>query len=161
MSDGEEGVAADLLMSGVDGGCKRRGTAASHISVDFELDGKTQKLPMPALINLRAHPDEAVRHRAYDAENAAWEGAKEILAATLNGVKGETITLNNHRGRKDPVDPALDASRIDRKTLDAMLGAIQDSFRMFRKSFLAKAKKLGKEKGAWWDIFAPLGKTKN
>jgi pepF/M3 family oligoendopeptidase len=30
---------------------------------------------------------------------------------------------------------------------------------MFRRYYKAKAKKLGKEKLAWWDIFAPLGKT--
>lgn len=40
-----------------------------------------------------------------------------------------------------------------------MLGAMEDSFPMFRKYFKAKAKKLGKEKLAWWDIFAPMGKT--
>ena len=30
---------------------------------------------------------------------------------------------------------------------------------MFRKYFQAKATKLGKERLAWWDLFAPLGKT--
>jgi pepF/M3 family oligoendopeptidase len=127
--------------------------------VDFELDGKTQKLPMPALINLRSHPDESVRRRAYEAENKAWESVKETLAACLNGVKGEAITLNKRRGREDALHSAIDAARIDRKTLKAMLGAMEDSFPMFRKYFKAKAKKLGKEKLAWWDVFAPLGKT--
>jgi pepF/M3 family oligoendopeptidase len=30
---------------------------------------------------------------------------------------------------------------------------------MFRKYFNAKAKKIGKEKLAWWDVYAPVGKT--
>ena len=30
---------------------------------------------------------------------------------------------------------------------------------MFRKYFQAKAKKLGKEKLAWWDLYAPMGRT--
>lgn len=30
---------------------------------------------------------------------------------------------------------------------------------MFRKYFQAKAKKLGKERLAWWDVYAPMGKT--
>jgi oligoendopeptidase F len=30
---------------------------------------------------------------------------------------------------------------------------------MFRRYFHAKAKKLGKEKLAWWDLNAPLGKS--
>jgi pepF/M3 family oligoendopeptidase len=159
MSDKEEGLASELSLSGGNAFGKLQGTVTSQLSVDFELDGKTQKLPMPALINLRSHPDETVRHRAYDAENKAWEEVKETLAASLNGVKGETITLNKRRGRKDAVHSALDAGRIDRKTLEAMLGAMEASFPMFRKYFKAKAKKLGKEKLAWWDVFAPLGKT--
>ena len=48
---------------------------------------------------------------------------------------------------------------MDRKTLEAMLAAMEDSFPMFRKYYRSKAKKLGKEKLAWWDIFAPVGKT--
>jgi len=159
MSDAEEGLAAEMSLSGGNAFGKLQGTVTSQLSVDFELDGKTQKLPMPALINLRSHPDESVRHRAYDAENIAWESVKETLAACLNGVKGEANTLNKRRGRADAVDSALDAARIDRKTLKAMLGAMEDSFPTFRKYFNAKAKKLGKEKLAWWDVFAPIGKT--
>jgi oligoendopeptidase F len=159
MSEAEEILASEMSLSGGNAFGKLQGTVTSQLSVDFELDGKTQKLPMPALINLRSHPDEATRHRAYDAENRAWEGVKETLAACLNGVKGETNILYKKRGRKDALHFAIDAARMDRKTLEAMLGAMQDSFPMFRKYFNAKAKKLGKEKLAWWDVSAPLGRT--
>ncbi|RIK31232.1 MAG: oligoendopeptidase F [Anaerolineae bacterium] len=161
MSEAEEMLAAEMSLSGGNAFGKLQGTVTSQLSVDFELDGKLQKLPMPALINLRTHPDEATRHRAYDAENQAWEGVKETLAATLNGVKGETNTLWKKRGRKDALHAAIDFARMDRKTLDAMMGAMKDSFPMFRKYYKAKAKKLGNPSGklAWWDIFAPLGKT--
>ncbi|HEX2698074.1 MAG TPA: hypothetical protein VHM28_10230, partial [Anaerolineales bacterium] len=143
MSDDLEGLASELSLSGGNAFGKLQGTVTSQLSVDFELDGEMKKLPMPALINLRSHPDESVRHRAYDAENKAWESVKETLAASLNGVKGEANTLNKRRGREDAVHSALDAARIDRKTLEAMLGAMKDSFPMFRTYFKAKAKKLG------------------
>ena len=159
MSEAEEALAAEMSLSGGNAFEKLQGTLTSQLSVDFELDGKTQKLPMPALINLRSHPDEDTRRRAYEAENKAWEDVKEILAACLNGVKGEANTLNKKRGRKDAIHSSLEAARMDRKTLEAMLTAIKDSFPMFRKYFHAKAKKIGKEKLAWWDIFAPVGKT--
>ncbi len=159
MSDEQEALASELSLSGGNAFEKLQGTVTSQLAFDFELDGKTQKLPMPALINLRSHPDENTRRRAYEAENKVWESAKETLAACMNGVKGEVNTLNRRRGRKDAVHSALDASRIDRKTLDAMLGAMEASFPMFRGYFKSKARKLGKEQLAWWDIFAPLGKT--
>ena len=159
MSDAEEALAAELSLSGGNAFGKLQGTVTSQLSVEFELDGQTQKLPMPALINLHSHPDESVRRRAYEAENQAWEGVKETLAACLNGVKGEANTLNKRRGREDAIHSSLEAARIDRKTLGAMMAAMKDSFPMFRRYWNSKAKKLGKEKLAWWDIFAPVGRT--
>ncbi len=157
MSQDEEGLAAELTLSAGRAWGKLQGTITSQLSVDFELDGKTEKYPMPALINLRTHADEATRHRAYDAENIAWDSVREALAACLNGVKGEVVTLNKRRGRKDALHSALDAARIDRPTLEAMMAAMKDSFPMFEKYFKHKAKLLGKEKLAWWDIYAPVG----
>jgi oligoendopeptidase F len=159
MSEAEESLAAELSLSGGNAWNKLRSKTVSLISADFELDGEIQKLPAPALINLRTHADEDVRHRAYDAENKAWDSVRETLAACLNGVKGEVITLNKRRGRKDALHSSLDSARIDRQTLEAMLGAMEASFPMFRKYFKHKAKLLGKEKLAWWNIFAPVGKA--
>jgi len=143
MSEAEEALAAELSLSGGNAFEKLQGTVTSQLSVDFELDGKTEKMPMPALINLRSHADAEVRRRAYEAENKSWEEVKETLAACLNGVKGEAITLNKRRGREDALHSALEAARIDRKTLQAMLSAMEDSFPMFRKYFRNKAKRLG------------------
>ncbi|MBE0682090.1 MAG: M3 family oligoendopeptidase [Anaerolineales bacterium] len=159
MSEAEEVLAAELTLSGGNAFGKLQGTVTSQMTVDFELDGKAQKMPMPALINLRSHPDEATRRRGYEAENAAWEGVKEPLAACMNGVKGETLILDKKRGREDAVHASLDFARIDRATLDAMLGAMEDSFPMFQKYFKHKAKLIGKDKLAWWDLFAPMGRT--
>ena len=159
MSAPEEALAAELSLSGASAWGKLQGTITSQLTVDFDLDGKIQKLPMPALINLHSHPDESVRRRAYEAEMAAWKSVEEPLAACMNGVKGTANTLNHQRGRIDALHPAIDMARIDRPTLEAMLGAMQASFPTFRKYFKAKAGRLGKEKLAWWDVFAPLGKT--
>lgn len=97
MSGAEEALAAEMSLSGGTAFGKLQGTVTSQMSVDFELDGQVQKMSMPALINLRSHPDESIRRRAYEAENQAWETVKEILAACMNGVKGEANTLNKDR----------------------------------------------------------------
>ena len=159
MSEAEENLAAELSLSGSSAWSKLQGTVTSQLTVEFELDGQTQKLPMPALINLRSHPNADVRRRAYQAENKAWDSVRETLAACMNGVKGTVNTLNKRRGREDALHSAIDAARIDRPTLEAMLDAMKDSFPMFQRYFKAKARHLGQEKLAWWDLFAPLGKT--
>ena len=158
MSPVEESLAAELSTSGANAWNKLQGTVTSQLSVPFELDGEVKDLPMPALINLHGHPKEDVRRRAYEAEMQAWESVKPTLAACLNGVKGTVNTLNKRRGREDALHSSIDSSRIDRETLEAMMGAMEDSFPMFRKYFHAKAKRFGKESLPWWDVFAPVGK---
>ncbi|MCC6169394.1 MAG: M3 family oligoendopeptidase [Caldilineaceae bacterium] len=159
MSEGEEGLAAELALSGATAWRKLHRTVTSQLTVAVEVDGQTQTLPITAVINLRSHPDEATRRRGYEAENTAWAGVGESLAAALNSVKGASHTLNRRRKREDDLHPALDAARIDRPTLEAMLAAMKDSFPMFRRYFKAKARLLGKEQLPWWDLFAPVGKT--
>lgn len=154
-----EALATELSLSGSNAWSKLQGTVTSQKTVEFELDGKVQTLPMPALINLHSHPDESVRRRAYEAEMEAWKSIEAPLAAAMNGVKGWAITLNKRRGREDALHGAIDAARIDRPTLEAMLSAMANSFPIFRRYFKAKAARLGKEKLAWWDLFAPMGKT--
>jgi pepF/M3 family oligoendopeptidase len=158
MSPELEALAAELNLSGANAWSKLQGQVTSQLTVDFNLDGQIQTLPMPALINLHSHPDEDVRKRAYEAELKAWKSVENILSSAMNGVKGAAVTLNKRRGRKDALHEAIDDARIDRETLEAMLGAMHDSFPIFHRYFKAKAARMGKEKLPWWDVFAPSGK---
>jgi len=159
MSEAEESLATELSLSGVRGWEQLQRTITSQVTVNFEMEGTMQQLSMTQLLNLRTHPDESVRKRAYELENATWDQAREPLAASLNGIKGTVNTLNRRRGRTDALHSAIDAGRIDRATLDAMLGAMEASFPSFRRYLKAKAKLLGKEQLAWWDLFVPLGEN--
>jgi pepF/M3 family oligoendopeptidase len=157
MSSPEESLAAELSLSGASAWSKLQRTITSRVVVDLEVNGAIQSLPMPALINLRSHPEEAVRHRAYDAEIHEWGRLQEPLAACMNGVKGFADTLNRRRGRTDCLHAAIDQARIDRPTLEALLASMKASLPVFSRYFTAKAARLGKEKLAWWDLFAPSG----
>ena len=159
MSQKEEELASELNLSGASAWEKLQGVITSQLISEIEIDGELKKLPSPALINLRSHPNEEVRKKGYEKEMEAWKSVEEPLAAALNGIKGTVITLNKRRGRKDAVESAIDMARIDRETLDAMLSAMHDSFPMFRRYFRAKAKRLGQEKLPWWNLFAPVGKS--
>ena len=159
MSEAEESLAAELNLSGANAWGKLQGTVTSQVSVEFELDDVLQTLPMPALINLRTHPDAAVRRRAYEAENKAWDSVREPLAAAMNGVKGALVTLDRRRGRSDALHAPLDEARMDRETLQAMLDAMAAAFPAIRRYYAAKARRMGKEQLAWWDLFAPVGVT--
>ena len=159
MSAAEETLAAELSLSGSRAWERLHGVVTTQIKVPFEREGRVEELPITIIQNLRTDPDGDVRRRAYEAELAAWESVREPLAACLNGVKGAVNTLNERRGRPDCLHEPLEQARIDRETLEAMLGVMHDSFPTFRRYFQRKAELLGKEALPWWDLFAPVGKS--
>jgi len=123
MGEAEESLAQELMLSGAAAWRKLQGTVCSQLNVEFQAKDQVERLPITALQNLRrSHPDGELRRRAYQVELAAWESVKEPLAAALNGVKGTVATLNQHRGRADALHQPIDQSRIDRETLETMLG---------------------------------------
>lgn len=160
MSTKEEELAGELSLSGMTAWSKLQNDITSQLKWPLEgKDGVVKNTTLTHIINLRGHEDETMRRRGYEAEQAAWKTVEVPLAAALNGVKGAQGVLLKRRGWEDSVHPSIEAARIDRETLEAMLESMRKSFPMFRKYFKSKAQKLGKEKLAWWDLFAPLGKT--
>jgi pepF/M3 family oligoendopeptidase len=79
------------------------------------------------------------------------------LAAALNSIKGQTLTLAKRRGWASPLDEALFQMRIDRETLDVMMSAAREAFPDFRRYLRAKAQALGLHHLAWYDLLAPVG----
>ena len=78
----------------------------------------------------------------------------------VNSLKGEALSLLPLKHFDSVLDTALDASRMDQATLDALLAAMYESLPMFRRYFRLKAKLLGYEGGLkWWDLFAPMGEN--
>jgi pepF/M3 family oligoendopeptidase len=152
-----EALAAELVMSG--GGVMRKlhERVTSQLKMPFERDGKVEELPMTVIRNLANDPDEGVRRRAYETELKGWERIREPVAFALNCVKGTAITLARRRGYDDVLHWTLESDRIDRPTLDALMGAMRDAFPSFRRYFRSKARKLGKDRMAWWDLMAPVG----
>ncbi|MBM3318020.1 MAG: M3 family oligoendopeptidase [Candidatus Eisenbacteria bacterium] len=154
-----EDLAAELQLSGGGVMWKLQGNVTSKLKAPMERDGRTQMLPMTVIRNLATDPDEGVRRRAYEAELQAWAAAAEPVAFALNGVKGAAIALARWRGRDGVLHAALDHSRIDRPTLEALLESMRDSFPVFRRYLQAKAGRLGKARLPWWDLFAPVGRV--
>ena len=88
-----------------------------------------------------------MRKSAYEAELAAYPAYENAMAAALNAIKGEAITLAKLKGYDSVLDEVLDISRMDRATLDAMMESIAQYLPAFRRYLKAKAKLLGYKKG--------------
>ena len=159
MSEDGERLAAELALSGGQAFSKLQGVVSSQLKSPVVIKGKTELMPMAQIRNLAYDADEKARKAGYEAEIKAWETVREPIAAALNGVKGHSITLNTHRGRKSCIHHSLDMNRIDEKTHKALLSAMSSSFDMFRKYFKKKASRMNEKSLSWWNLFAPVGKS--
>ena len=136
-------------------------------------DPETGKL-FNELRNDAYSPDARLRKESWQKEIALLKQNEIAFAASLNNLKGETLSLLEERSWNCAIDRALSSSRMKKETLDALIAAIEESLPQWRKYLKAKAEYLknhnatastncGKEKGlAFYDLFAPLdGNTAN
>ncbi len=160
LSDKEEILAAKLKTTGSNGWSQLWNVLTSTVKVDIEIDGETKKLPLPVVRNMAKVVDGTIREKAFNAELDVYEKFNEAAAASLNGIKGEVITMAKIRGYDSPLDMTLQNSRMDKKTLDVMITAIEEYLPVFRKYFIKKAELLGHDNGLpFYDLFAPMGNS--
>ncbi|MFI5384673.1 MAG: M3 family oligoendopeptidase [Fimbriimonadales bacterium] len=153
MSPAEEALASDLSLTGSTAWQKLHGNLTSQLEVKVG----EERLPMSVVRNTAYDPDREVRREAYMAELDAWKRVEVPLAACMNSIKGEVNTLAKKRGWTSPLAMACFNANIDEQTLDAMMMAAHESFPSFRRYLQAKARMLGLQKLAWFDMFAPVG----
>ena len=151
-----ESVAAKFSLSGGDAWSDMQQYLTSTVPVTYQ--GKLTNLS--AIRNLAYDPDPQVRKDAYEAEIACYDRIKDPVAYALNSIKLETISDCQLRGYASPLERTLKQSDMSRKTLDAMLSAMDEYLPKFWEYLRVKGKALGHENGLpWYDLFAPMGKS--
>jgi pepF/M3 family oligoendopeptidase len=158
MSEAEEGLYAELSTTGSGAWGRLMRDVTSQLTTDVEFpDGRTQRLPMPAVRGLATSTDTDVRRAAYDAEMRAWPTVTTPVAAAMNSIKGEATVVNRRRNWDSPLDASLFANSVSRATFDAMQSAVTAALPDFRRWMRIKARLHGHDGGLpWWDHVAPL-----
>ena len=158
LSDTEEELIAKMKNSGSNAWSKLQNILTSTLLVHININGEDKSLPLSTIRSMAYDKDITVRKNAYVAELKSYEGIAESSAASLNGIKGEVITLCKARGYESPLHNALENSRMDNETLEAMVTAIMESLPSFEKYFRKKADLLGYSEGLpFYELFAPIG----
>lgn len=160
LSDAEEELFALLTQTGAQAFQQLKELLTAKHMIDIELDGKQQTLPLPAIRNLAYHKDAAVRKAAFQAELDSYPRIEDSVAAALNAIKGESITMAEKRGFTSPLAKTLHTSRMDGAILQALWTAIDEAKPVFQKYLRHKAKLLGHEGGLpFYDLLAPVGEV--
>lgn len=157
LSDKEESIIANMKNTGSNAWSKLKDNLISSLKVEINEDGEVKEYPLTVVLNMAEDKCEEVRKRAYEAEIASYKKVEEGVAAALNGIKGEVITVCDFRGYKSPLEKTLLDSRMDEESLNAMLDAMKESLPAFRKYLRRKAEMLGHKNGLpFYDLYAPI-----
>ena len=156
MSPEEENLAADLNRSGGELWSRLQESVSSELSTIWNEETGERK----SVVELRAlafAPEKEVRERAYRKELELWESMETPLAHALNGVKGGASTVNRRRGHESDLQRATMQARLTPKALETMISVMKESLPIFRNYLKDKARLLGVDRIAFYDLFAPVG----
>ncbi|SDX06388.1 oligoendopeptidase, pepF/M3 family [Marininema mesophilum] len=159
-ADGES-LAGDLAVDGYHAWGDMYNTIVGRMTIPFTENGETKKLSIGQAANKMHSTDREVRQQVFHAMGKAWETEEDLLATTLNHLAGFRLNLYRHRGWDSPLKEPLDINRMSEKTLTTMWEVIDQNKGMLLKFFKRKAKILGVEKLAWYDVYAPISQTES
>ena len=157
LSDKEESIIANMKNTGSNAWSKLKDNLISSLMVEIKENDEVKEYPLTVVLNMAEDNSEEVRKRAYEAEIASYKKVEEGVAAALNGIKGEVLTVCDFRGYNSPLEKTLIDSRMDEESLNAMLDAMKESLPVFRKYLRRKAEMLGHKNGLpFYDLYAPI-----
>ena len=157
LNEREEMIIAKMKNTGSTAWVNYKNLLISTHKVELEQNGIKEELPLTVVLNMAYDKDKELRKKAYEAEIASYKKIEEGIAAALNGIKGEVLTVSKLRGYASPLEMTLKDSRMEKKTLDAMLEAMKESMPIFRKYLRRKAEMLGYKNGLpFYEMYAPV-----
>lgn len=157
METEKEVLASDLGVDGISAWGRLYDTVSSKMTFEMKYpDGTTKTLPMSQRRSLMENPDREIRKSAFEGGNDSWKKYEDVAASALNAISGTRHTLYRHRNIDHFLDMALFESAISKETLDAMIGAIYDSIETPKNILRQKAKTMGIDSIAWYDLGAPI-----
>ena len=157
MGEAAEELLAALRPSSGQAWAKLHGDLSSRTTIRKTLPGRGEaEYPLTELRNLQGDADPEVRQAAFSAELELLTQNVVAYAAAMNSIKAQVNETTQRRGWATALDEALFSSHITRKSLEAMQEACRERFPVFRRYLKAKAKFLGKDTLAWYDLLAPV-----
>jgi len=150
----QELLAADLDVDGIHAWARLYDRVSGVLRIEVMERGElVEKSPGQVQFD---SPQRAVRENNFFAADRAWRGIADTCAAALNHISGTRLTRYRRLGLDDHLVAPLEYNRMQRSTLEAMWDAVDGRKDVLLPYFDAKARLLGLDRLAWWDLQAPL-----
>jgi len=123
---------------------------------DIEIEGETKTLPYGKIIGLYQSPDRDLRKRSNQTvyENL---GKDEIVwSSAIRAVCEDHLRMCELRKYPTPMTQSLIANDVDQQTIDSLMRTIEKNVGLYQRYLGLKAKLMGLDKLANYDMVAPL-----
>lgn len=160
----EEQLVAQLSPNGLTAWGRLYTKISSLMRCEVKKHDHMASMGLSQAVGLLADADSGTRAAAFQGINSAWQEQQEYCATILNAMVGWRLELyrkRSHQLEMTPLTPSLLGSAISAQTLEAMMSAVKEFQPTTRQALRTKAARLGKDRLACWDLFAPLPNQQN
>jgi len=156
LSETEERLIIMKDKNGIDAWQMLQSDWLSTRTFDIEIEGETKTLPYGKIIGLYQSPDRDLRKQA---NQTVYEGLgkdETIWASAVRAVCEDHLQMCKLRKYPTPMTQSLIANDVDQQTIDSLMNTIEKNVGLYQKYLRLKAKLMGLDKLANYDIVAPL-----
>ena len=123
---------------------------------DIEIEGERKTLPYGEIIGLYQSPDRDLRERANQIVYDSLGKDEIIWACAIRAVCEDHLQMCKLRKYPTPMTQSLIANDVDQQTIDSLMSTIRKNVGLYRRYLKLKAKLMGLDKLANYDVVAPL-----
>jgi len=156
LSEAEERVILVKDKNGVDAWELLQSDWLSTRTFDIELAGETETLPYGRIIGFYQSQDRDLRRRAYQVVYEGLGGDDLVWASAIRAVCADHLQMCALRKYPTPMTQSLIANDVDQPTITGLMQAIERHLGLYHRYLRLKAKLMGLNKLANYDIVAPL-----
>lgn len=123
---------------------------------EFEVDGKTQSFTKPLFAQLRVHPDQETRRRAFATMFGTYGKYENTLAATLVSQLQTNIFFAKTRHYDSALAAALDGDNINPHVYEELIAAINRHLPLLHRYLKLRKKALKLQTLNYHDLYLPI-----
>ena len=156
LSETEERLIIVKDKNGIDAWQMLQSDWLSTRTFDIEIEGETKTLPYGKIIGLYQSPNRDLRKRSNQIVYESLGKDELIWASAIRAVCEDHLQMSKLRKYPTPITQSLIANDVDRQAIDSLMNTIEKNVGLYQRYLRLKAKMMGLDKLANYDIVAPL-----
>ena len=159
LSEAEERLTILKDKNGISSWQKLQSDWLSTRAFTIEVDGKARTLPYGEVIGFYQNADRDLRKRAYQAVHGTLGKDDIIWASAIRAVCEDHQQMCKLRKFPSWMTQSFLSNDVDQETIDSLLSTVKENVKLHQRYLQLKAKLMGLEKLANYDLNAPLPNT--